>query len=74
MSLDAFIASVDKLVSEWNGNEFEPNAIPREALETIYAEVRNSTAFELAEAVRERDEALRQLHRKVLLDAERVRR
>jgi hypothetical protein len=66
MTLDAFIASVDKLVCEWNGNKFEPNAIPRIELAALYAEVRNSTAFELATAQRERDEALRQLHRKLL--------
>jgi hypothetical protein len=45
-----------------------------ERLAEIYAEVRNSTAFELATAQRQRDEALRRLHRKIVLDGELVPR
>ena len=61
MKLNEFIETVSGLVREWN---VDPPAAT-DKLSALYAEVRNSTAFELAEAQRQRDEALRQLHRKI---------
>jgi hypothetical protein len=74
MSLDAFIEAVQSIVSKWQGGEDKPNTVHRAMLEAIYAEVRNSTAFELATAQRQLDEALRRLHRKTVLEGELVPR
>lgn len=54
MKLDAFISAVDKLVCEWNGNVHEPNAVPREALTAIYAEVREQAVHDVAVAFEQR--------------------
>jgi hypothetical protein len=60
MKLERFIDAVDNLVREW---ATEPNEIgellPREQLQAIYEEVREQAVHDLAEAVRERDEATR---------------
>lgn len=65
MTLPRFIAAVDNLVDQWRPLSDSEAGPDRAALEAIYNEVRNSTAFELATAQRERDEALRQLHKKI---------
>jgi hypothetical protein len=57
MKLDEFITAITKLVATW-----QPET-SRATLEAIYNEIRNSTAHELAEAIRVKDEALIQLHR-----------
>jgi hypothetical protein len=73
MSLDDFTEKIIGMVSKWNCERSELPKV-KTRLAEIYAEVRNSTAFELATAQRQRDEALRRLHRKIVLDGELVPR
>ena len=73
MSLDEFTERLIGMVSKWNCERSELPKV-KDKLAAIYAEVRNSTAFELATAQRERDEALRKLHRKIVLEGELVPR
>ena len=61
MTRSAFIDAVASLVREWN---VEP-AEAMKQLTRIHVEVRNSTAFELATAVEERNKALAALHQEV---------
>lgn len=70
MSLDDFTETVTGMVAKWHGDETNARA----RLAAIWTEVRNSTAFELATAQRERDEALAKLHRKIVLEGERIKR
>jgi hypothetical protein len=60
MKLNEFIANVSALVRVW---ESDTGELPRDALANIYAEVRNSCAYELAQAVEQRDRAMAQLHK-----------
>jgi len=64
MKFDDFTETLNGMVSRWNGKP----ADVRVALAALYSEVRNSTAFELAKAVEQRDEALRQLHKRLVKD------
>jgi hypothetical protein len=59
-----FIKAVDNLVREWASEEPIPGAIPRETLTQIFDQVREEAVHELAEAIRQRDEAMKRLHRK----------
>jgi hypothetical protein len=59
MKLDDFIAAVEKLVVTWQPEDYQAGATHRNALAAIYREMREQV---VAEAVRQRDEALAKLH------------
>ena len=63
MKLNDFIAKIDALVSMWHTGGGE---IPRAELEIIYDKMREGAAHDLAEAIRQRDEAIQTLHRRYL--------
>lgn len=68
MKLTDFITSVDNLVREWATDEPRAGAIPRAELEVIFNNVREQAVHDLAEAIEQRDEAMRQLHEHYLKD------
>lgn len=68
MKLNQFREAISSLVIQWNQS---PEAVT-EALDAIYHEIRNSTAHQLAEALQQREQALR-LYHKALLEAEQER-
>jgi hypothetical protein len=63
MSFEQFVGSIDKLVWKWSGAEHGDSITPRDALKAIYDEVRNSTAYQLAQMQSERDKAVIALHK-----------
>lgn len=64
MKFHQFVEAVSNLVREW---ATEPNELgellPRKQLQAIYDELREQTVHDLAETVRQRDEAMKQLHK-----------
>jgi hypothetical protein len=63
MKLKEFIAAIERLVVTWQPEDEQAGATRQRALAAIYAEMREEMAYDLAEAIRLRDEALKQLHR-----------
>jgi hypothetical protein len=59
MKLNDFINAVDELVWQW---ETKDSVTPRAELEAIFNKVRESAVHDLAEAIRQRDEAMELLH------------
>jgi len=66
MTLSKFIDSIDNLVREWDPQFGEHGTVPRKHLEKIYDDLREQAVHGLAEAVRQRDEALKQLHKHIV--------
>jgi hypothetical protein len=67
MTFIQFEKAVDNLVREWVNDEPKAGAIPRAELKKIYNDVSEQGVHRLAEAMRQRDEALRLLHKKYLV-------
>jgi hypothetical protein len=63
MKLKQFINAVNNLVVEWQSEDEQAGATKEHALQIIYDEIREQAVHDLAEAIRQRDEALRQLHK-----------
>jgi hypothetical protein len=59
MKFDAFFTAVDNLVLQWQPDDPQAGATPRGALRSIYDDVREQAVHDLAEAVRQRDQATR---------------
>jgi hypothetical protein len=74
MKFEAFIQAVDGLVRDWKHDKLPSGIIPSDQLKVIYNSVREGAVFELAEMQRQRDEAMAQLHRRILLEGELVKR
>ena len=67
MTFPQFIEAVDKLVLQWPaGDAFDPRGIPRQQLQAIYDDVREQGVHDIAELQRQRDEAMRKLHKRYL--------
>jgi hypothetical protein len=63
MKLHEFIAAIESMVRTWQPEDEQAGATRQRALAAIYAEMREEMAHDLAEAMRVRDEALKQLHK-----------
>lgn len=63
MTFNKFFEAVNNMVKEWQPDDPQAGATPRNALQVLYNEIREQAVHDLAEAVQQRDEALKQLHR-----------
>ena len=68
MTFETFVSTVDNLVAEWAHPTGLGSVIPREELKAIYDDVQEQGVHNLAETMRQRDEALRQLHGRIMDD------
>ena len=66
MTFPEFVNAVDNLVREWNTDEGSGRFVPRDALQAIWESTREQAVYDLAEMTRQRDEAMKQLHRRYL--------
>ena len=66
MTFAAFTKALDNLVHQWNGPVMVTDKALSGKLKAIYDELREQTVHELAEAIRQREEALIKLHKHYL--------
>jgi hypothetical protein len=68
MTFKTFVRRVDNLVEQWRPISDSQAGPDREALQAIYDDVCEQGVHGLAEAMRQRDEALMKLHKKYLVE------
>jgi len=63
MTVEQFIDAVNNLVKKWHPTDEQAGATPRNALATIYQQVREQAVHDLAQAIQQRDKAIERLHK-----------
>jgi hypothetical protein len=72
MNFHIFFKAVDNMVKEWQPDDAQAGATPRNALRVLYDEIREQAVYEVAEAIRKREEKLAiKLHKHYLTGKDR---